>query len=144
MAMVSASACSGADLSPCPAPTFVDPILTISSVRNTQTNDALPSVTLKDLRIGTVRITTANDIVLAGAPARNAVAEGSTIVCTLACGFGAAEGTYGFTLSRPGFVDTTVSAVAGYRSEEQNANGCPTRLANGTSVSFTMSPQEKN
>lgn len=138
-------ACGGSDGAAAPCEdSFVDPVFGISSAVDATSNAPLASVALGDLRIGATRVTSTFALVEAGGVGRNAVAEGQTIRCTIACGFGTTQGTYSMTVARAGYRDTVLTVTARYESVERGAGGCPVTYSKGTQVSVRLSPQTKN
>lgn len=139
------AACGGSDEAAAPCEVkFNDPVFGISSAVDATSNAALASVTLGDLRVGPTRVTSTFTLVQSGGVARNAVAEGQTIRCTITCGFGTTQGTYAMTVSRAGYRDTVLTVTARYESVERGAGGCPVTYSKGTQVPVRLSPQTKN
>jgi len=70
----------------------------------------------------------------------NVRAVGSSLECTVPCGFATQEGALSFTVSAPGFVTRSVAANGAYSSRTGNGAGCPLNLAGGNRIAVALSP----
>lgn len=107
----------------------------INDVVDDLTGTPVAEVRLSDVRVGATRLDAPWQLAdLAGEGARNVRVEGNTLVCTVACRFGAAEGTYRFTVGAADRLPLVVETPARYTRLE---GGCPS-VQTGSTVDLRL------
>ncbi|WP_156392038.1 MULTISPECIES: hypothetical protein [unclassified Roseateles] len=118
----------------CPAIVLSDgPSLILASVQNAATAASIPVVVLSDITVGGSRV----PLELLSQQSLNVRVVGNTLECTLPCGFSASAGEQAFTVSAPGYISQTVSAIGSYAGRRGE---CPPTLTDGKRISLSLHP----
>lgn len=125
----------------CPAGDIVsrDPLLTITSARNSQTGAAITRLTLSEIRVN-ARLQNATDVQFYTKHelSRNISGDGERLICNVECAIGGEPGPWEFTISAPGFQDKRVSYDLRYAGTESDK--CTTYLVGGLSIDVILDP----
>jgi hypothetical protein len=135
------AACGGSDSAPeqtaGPCAIFAaEPVLAVSSARDSATSAAIAEVLLSDVVVD--GLTLDSQTLLLGRSS-NIRAVGSGIACTLPCALSTIPGKYTFTASANGYQASKVSVEATYANSTASSGGCPTVLSGPRTVSLTLS-----
>ena len=114
---------------------YAEPSLIIASVQNAVSAASVPVVSLSNITLDGMAF---NSSYLP--PGANVRPIGSTLECTLPCGFAVQEGALAFTVSAPGYVARSVAANGAYSSRTGNGAGCPLYLTGGNRIADALSP----
>lgn len=117
---------------------YLDPLLSITEVKDAVTKVALPSVRLRNLQWNGHDIDDARFFTEVGAPVHGVTPSGPELLCDVACGFANAPGVYGLTVHRDGYRDTTLNIDANYNKAEST---CPIRVSQGVILRLEVNPQ---
>jgi len=134
------SACGGGgggEERPLYGPCFVgaaEPSLIISSVQNSVSAASVPIVSLSNITLDGM----AFNLSFLPREAVNVQVVGSSLECTVPCGFAVQEGAFSFTASAPGYAVRSVAANGAYSSS--TGTGCPLYLTGGTRITVSLSP----
>lgn len=131
------TACKGSTGGACDI-VYLDPLLSISEVRDAGTHAAIPSVRLTNLHWNGHFIDDARFFTEVGAPVHGVTPTGGELLCVVACGFANAPGVYGLTVHRDGYRDTTLNINANYSKVEQ---ACPIRGSQGVILRLELTAQ---
>ena len=129
-------ACATNQLGPCEV-VFEEPLLTVSRVSAAGSGAMLSPVLIRSISFNGAPIASL-DAVLVGGPSPNITPVGSDLRCTVSCGFATREGRYQFTVTYPGYRDTTLTVPARYSRKTGGSNGCPTRIAGGVAITLIL------
>ena len=137
-ALLVGAACGGAEdtAGPCYVG-YEEPLFTVASAVDARTGAPLRQVVLRsysfdgDPTLGPDYLTE-----FLGLTPRNVTASGGTLLCDIACAFGAAEGRYALTFGAPGYRDTTLTLDARYA---RFTGGCPAMRSGGVVLRLELS-----
>jgi hypothetical protein len=112
---------------------FSDPVFVISDVRNSTNGTRISTVTIQSVSLNGL----AYNLSIPRQVLLNAVIQGSSVQCTISCGFAVEEGVYAFTVVADGFKAKAVEVRAQYSSFRGN---CPATVSGSTAVSVMLEP----
>jgi hypothetical protein len=112
---------------------FTEPVFVISDVRSSTTGARLSTVSIQSISLDGV----AYDLSIRRPVILNAAVQGSSVQCTVSCGFAVEEGLYAFTVTADGFRAKAVEVRAQYSSFRGN---CPATFSGSTAVSVMLEP----
>jgi hypothetical protein len=113
---------------------FGEPSLIISSAQNSVTAAPVSVLTLSNVTLDG----TPFDATFLPTEALNVRVTGSSLECTVPCGFATHVGAISFTASAPGFTSRPVAANGAYSSF---IGGCPSSETGGNRIAVLLSPQ---
>ena len=134
---VTTLSCSAQTSGPCMI-YFDDPVVTFATAVDSATQLAIPEVVMTGISFNGSPVTDLRFLLETGGPVHGASATAEGIRCTIACAFGAAEGTYSMVLKSPSSVDTPIQFFARYATAKRGPGGCPTHLSQGVVVNVQM------
>jgi hypothetical protein len=117
---------------------YLDPLVSITEVKDAVSKAALPSVRLRNLHWNGHYIDDARYFTEVGAPVHGTTASGPELLCDVACGFSNQPGVFNLTVHRDGYRDTTLNIHANYSRSE---NTCPVRVSGGVILRLELQPQ---
>lgn len=116
---------------------YLDPLLSITEVKDAVTKAAIPSVRLRNLQWNGHDIDDARFFTEVGAPVQGVTPSGGELLCNVACGFANQPGVFGLTVHLDGYRDTTLNIDANYSKSE---NTCPIRVSQGVILRLELKP----
>jgi hypothetical protein len=128
--------CSGSTGGACDI-VYLDPLLSITEVRDAMTKVALPSVRLRNLHWNGHYVDDARFFTEVGAPVQGVTPSGAELLCDVVCGFANQPGVFVLTVHRDGYRDTTLNIDANYNKSE---NTCPVRVSQGVILRLELHP----
>ncbi len=128
----------GQNVGPCVA-IYRDAALHIAGVNDAKTSAAIAKTRISDFQINGVKRPA--HYFTGFATAYNLSAEDTVLHCTVPCGFGEEASTYQFTISAPGYRDTTLLVYAQHARRESRNGGCPVIFSEGSRFRFQIDPR---
>jgi len=112
---------------------YEEPILLITSARDSASSASIPEITLTEIKVNGALL----DLRVLGAVTPSARVVGSSIQCTVPCGFATTEGAYSAILTASGYQSSVLSVAAQYQS---SIGGCPSTFGGGKRVGVSLQP----
>lgn len=114
--------------------THTEPIVLITSATDTVSQQSLGTITLSNLQVNGMAV----DLAALTATSFGVTVSGSSLQCTLPCGFSSMEGKYSFMAVAPGYQAAAVTVDAHYSTK--SGGSCTLTLSGGTKVAVGLKP----
>jgi hypothetical protein len=112
---------------------YEEPILVITAASDAVSAAPVTEIALTDVKVNGVPL----DLRVLGVTTPNVRVVGSSLQCTLPCGFATTEGAYSATLTASGYQSSSLLVSAQYQSF---VGGCPAKYSGGKHVAVSLQP----